>query len=212
MSSFVTEILTTQGLARVHHYPAQRSGSSASGTVLLGHGAGGGVGSADLQALTSLAGHGWHVALIEQPWRVASRRIAVAPPALDMATSEILEALAADEALVRPWVLGGRSAGARVACRLSHTAQACLLIAFPLVPTRRDGSLGPSRGPELVMPLAAGIPTLVLQGHRDPFGSPSDITAVVPDARVVSYRGDHSVPRDPGALVTPVGNFLNALT
>lgn len=207
----VREVLTAQGPARLHHRRAEPRSSRATGTLLLGHGAGGGVGSADLQALTALADEGWHVVLIEQPWRVAGRRIAVAPPKLDEASSAILDTLEAEGELPKPWVLGGRSAGARVACRLSGYAQACLLIAFPLVPTRRDGSPGPSRAAELVMPLERGIPTMVLQGESDRFGGPCEIAAVAPDAQVRGYRGDHSVTRDPSALVADVSTFVHAL-
>ncbi|MGB3185855.1 MAG: alpha/beta family hydrolase [Ornithinimicrobium sp.] len=217
MSARARTFNTTVGVARVHHREAETApGSPARGTLVLGHGAGGGVESADLQALAGLAGHGWHTVLIEQPWRVAGRRIAVAPPKLDEATAQILTALGSQHCLPRPWVLGGRSAGARVACRLSEHAQACLLIAFPLVPRRRDGSSGPRRSPELMIPLQRGIPTLVVQGDRDRFGGPGDIAAVISQlgaqqAQVVSYRGDHAVPRDLVALMQDVSGFLDAI-
>ncbi|MGB3593267.1 MAG: hypothetical protein WA994_03775, partial [Ornithinimicrobium sp.] len=77
-SPVVRQVSTTGGPARVHVYSA--AGPPPRGTVLLGHGAGAGVESTDLQALTALVGHGWRVALLEQPWRVAGRRLAVAPP------------------------------------------------------------------------------------------------------------------------------------
>ncbi len=217
MSEHTHTVNTTVGMARLYHREAETPpGSSARGTLLLGHGAGGGVDSADLQALAALADHGWHTVLIEQPWRVAGRRIAVGPPRLDEATAQILDTLNSQQAMPRPWVLGGRSAGARIACRLNDYAQACLLLAFPLVPRRRDGSMGPSRSPELMLPLRRGIPTLVAQGDRDRFGGPGDIAAVISRsaatrARVVSYRGDHGVTTDLHALVLDVTEFLDAL-
>jgi uncharacterized protein len=156
-------------------------------TLLLGHGAGGGVEAPDLAALAAaLPRQGISVVRVEQPWRVAGRRVAPAPATLDAATVCCLNAIR-----VRcPLVLGGRSAGGRVACRLAAAmgAVGCLALAFPLQPPgKRD-----SRVHEL---LNVGLPTFVVQGERDRFGGPSafpdgvDLTAI-PDA-------DHSfaVPR-----------------
>lgn len=195
------------------------------GTVLLGHGAGGGVDAPDLQALTALTEQGWVVVLLEQPWRVAGRRMAVAPPKLDEAATAMLAALTAQpHALPRPWVLGGRSAGARVAARLSVQAQAVCLIAFPLQPpaphppltkTGRVRVMPPSRVEELMAPLRAGLPTLVVQGERDTFASPEKIVAVgAPFKNILtvrSYPGDHTRNTDVGALVADVARFLAAL-
>ncbi len=214
------------GRAHVYSPAALPDGVQAPrGTVLLGHGAGGGVDAPDLQALTALTGDGWVVALLEQPWRVAGRRIAVAPPILDEAATEMLMALAAEPHLLpRPWVLGGRSAGARVAARLSAHAQALCLIAFPLQPpaphppvtkTGRVRATPASRAKELLIPLRAGIPTLVLQGASDPFGGPQQIAAAgTPFGRALtvrSYAGDHNRTKDVDALVGEVADFLAAL-
>lgn len=221
------EIETNVGPARVHVF-APSGSQSARGTVLLGHGAGGGVESADLQALAELSQHGWCVVLIEQPWRVAGRRIAVAPAKLDEAASDILDALSGDpHPLPRPWVLGGRSAGARVACRLADRAQALVLIAFPLQPPgpRSRGGLAPSRIGELLLPVRRGIPVLVLQGVRDRFGGPEEILSALATAgepteehdgaaapvSVRPYPGDHAPSRDPEPLVADTLAFLNAL-
>lgn len=220
----VRTLLTPGGAGRAHlHVPD--GPRSPRGTLLLGHGAGGGVDAADLQALTSLAANGWVVVLLEQPWRVAGRRIAVAPPKLDEAATAMLVALRVDRpSLPRPWVLGGRSAGARVAARLSDHAQALCLISFPLQPpaphppvtkTGRVRATPPSRAHELVTPLRAGIPTLVLQGTNDRFGGPEDIRQVVTpfDGALTlrSYPGDHNRNNDVGAAVADVADFLAAL-
>jgi predicted alpha/beta-hydrolase family hydrolase len=153
-------------------------------TLLLGHGAGGGVESRDLQHLAQrLPRRGVTVVLVEQPWRVAGRKIAVRPQLLDQAFLA-----ACDRQRPRtPLIVGGRSAGARVACRTAGQVGAAgvLALAFPLHPPGRPDR---SRADEL---LAVGLPTLVVQGGRDPFGSPGELSvfrsrgrrvAVVPGA------------------------------
>jgi len=227
----VHEVSTSQGRARLHCFnPAAQDspdphGHSARGTVLLGHGAGGGVDAADLAALTALSGHGWVVVLLEQPWRVAGRRIAVAPPRLDEATEQMLTAVPGLIEAPHPWVLGGRSAGARVACRLRVHAQGLCLLAFPLTPPSRGTRAPTPRTAELVAPVRDRIPTLVLQGRRDRFGGPEDVERALdaalaqeeasgrrPEAlRVRGYPGDHGPSRDLAAVVSEVGAFLDAL-
>lgn len=228
----VVTLATPGGEGRAHIYtPTPGSvGTSAidcspQGTLLLGHGAGGGVDAPDLQALTALTEQGWVVVLLEQPWHVAGRRIAVAPPKLDEAAEVMLSALS-DEShgLPRPWVLGGRSAGARVAARLSAYADALVLIAFPLQPpaphppltkTGRVRTNAPSRVDELVAPLRGGIPTLVVQGVSDRFGGPPQIEtagAGFEDSLTVRpYPGDHQRNSALPTLVSDVSDFLAAL-
>ena len=143
------------------------------GLLVLGHGAGGGVDAVDLLAArAATAGLGWRVALVEQPWRVRGRKVAEAPTRLDQAWVEVLAALTGS-----PLVVGGRSAGARVACRTAGQvgADAVLCLAFPLHPPGRPGS---SRLPELE---AVAVPVLVVQGGRDGFGVPPGAT-VIPGA------------------------------
>jgi predicted alpha/beta-hydrolase family hydrolase len=148
--------------------------------LVLGHGAGRGVDAPDLAALASaLPRHGISVVRIEQPWHVAGRKVAVRPELLDEATIACMNAIRAR----KPLVLGGRSAGARVACRLAETqgAVGCLALSFPLHPPGKPES---SRRHELV---SAGVPTLVVQGERDSMGRPGEFPAtvelaVVPDA------------------------------
>lgn len=168
------------------------------GRIVLGHGAGGGIEAPDLVAVRAAAvGAGWQVVLVEQPWRVAGRRVAAPPPRLDVGWRAVLAALGSGPG---PLVLGGRSAGARVACRtavdLGAAAVCCL--AFPLHPPGRPER---SRAGELALPGAAGIGVLVVQGARDPFGSGSDIQALgLPGVEVVEVAGDHSLKKvDPVA-------------
>jgi hypothetical protein len=133
-------------------------------TLLLSHGAGGGVDAPDLQAAAArLPATGVRVLLVEHPWRVQGRRIAPAPPRLDETFRAVVSALAPTS----PFVVGGRSASARVACRTARElgASGVLAFAFPLEP---PGRAGRSRLPELV---GAGLPTLIVQGTRDAFGS-----------------------------------------
>ncbi|NYG55394.1 alpha/beta family hydrolase [Nocardioides perillae] len=173
-------------------------------TLVLQHGAGGGVESHDLQALaTHLPRHGVTVTLLEQPWRVAGRRLAGPPRTLDEATVAAVSQLRTRS----PLVLGGRSAGARASCRTARTLAAAgvLCLAFPLHPPGRPER---SRADELA---GAGVPTLVLQGERDPFGRPEELpeglyhvdVAVVPAA-------DHALatPRTSGLGPADVADVL----
>lgn len=155
------------------------------GLLVLGHGAGGGTGAPDLQTVAGAATqHGWRVALVGQPWRVAGRRVAVAPPRLDRAWDAVVRTLETSG----PLVLGGRSAGARVACRTAADlgAAAVLALAFPLHPPDRPDR---SRASEALRAEAL----LVVQGTRDPFGGPAEIAAAVPGADVHAVAGaDHA--------------------
>jgi predicted alpha/beta-hydrolase family hydrolase len=152
-------------------------------TLMLGHGAGGGIESADLAALAeSLPRQGISVLRLEQPWKVAGKRVASSPRILDAGL-----VAAANATRVRtPLVIGGRSAGARSACRSAKTlgASGCLALAFPLHPPGRPEK---SRLEEL---RAVGVPTLVVQGDADPFGRPEEFPADI-DLAVVP-GGDHS--------------------
>lgn len=172
----VRPVLTGYGEARLHVDAAERPVA----VLVLGHGAGRGEDSADLLALArDLPSSDITVCRLEQPWHVAGRRVAPRPPVLDAVTVDCVNALESDA----PLVLGGRSAGARTACRLAASVGAvgCLALAFPLVPPGRPGV---TRLPELE---SAGVPTLVVQGERDAFGGPeafpSSVELVaVPDA------------------------------
>ncbi|MGN7142296.1 alpha/beta hydrolase family protein, partial [Streptomyces pseudogriseolus] len=114
-----------------------------------------------------LPAHGVTVALVEQPWRVAGKKVAPAPKTLDTGWRGVWPALTAPGL---PVISGGRSAGARVACRTARElgARAVLALSFPLHPPGRPEK---SRAREL---LDAGVPTLVVQGGNDPFGKPAE--------------------------------------
>jgi predicted alpha/beta-hydrolase family hydrolase len=178
------------------------------GTVLLGHGAGGGIEAPDLLAATAAAvGQGWRVLRVEQPWRVAGKRIAAAPPRLDEGWTAIHAGV--PELLTGPVVLGGRSAGARVACRTASAlgAVGVLCLAFPLHP---PGKPDKSRAHELT---AVGVPTLVVQGDSDAFGGPTEVRTALGQhpATVVAVRGDHALKADPDAVRAAVEAWLPAL-
>jgi hypothetical protein len=136
-------------------------------TLLLSHGAGGGLAARDLQALAvRLPGEGASVVLLEQPWKVAGRKVATRPPTLD----DALVAAAKTLRVRTPLVVGGRSAGARSAARSAAGLKAagCLCLSFPL---HLPGNPEKSRLPELA---GAGVPTLVVQGEKDTFGRPEE--------------------------------------
>ncbi|MFF0741491.1 alpha/beta family hydrolase [Streptomyces sp. NPDC004111] len=182
----VVGVETGAGEARVHWYRAKR----AWGVLALGHGAGGGVEARDLRALAeALPGEGIGVALVEQPWRVAGKKLAPAPKTLDTGWRGIWPLLA-EEGL--PVFAGGRSAGARVACRTAAELGAAGVVAlsFPLHP---PGKPEKSRLAELT---GAGVPTLVVQGGNDPFGRPAEFPPLGGSMVEVPY-GDHgfAVPK-----------------
>lgn len=202
------EIDTSHGTARVH---VQRPEGTPRLAVVLGHGAGGSVDAPDLLAVTEeAAALGAVVVRVEQPYRVAGKKAGPRPPALDEAWLEVLAALRADELRSDelaglPLVQGGRSAGARVACRTAGAAGAdgVLCLAFPTRPPGRPDA--PSRQDELD---GAGVPTLVVQGATDPYGVPDG----GPTARVVVVPGDHSLRKGVAELRPVVRDWLAGLT
>jgi len=184
MTTDVRAVPTPQGEARIHADRARRPVA----TLVLGHGAGKGVESRDLQALAdALPRQGISVFRIEQPWHVAGKKVAARPAALDEATVACLNAVR----VRTPIVLGGRSAGALVACRLASSlgAVGCLALAFPLHPPGRPES---TRLPEL---LGAGVPTFVVQGERDSFGGPAEFPATVDITAIPDADHGFAVPK-----------------
>lgn len=188
---------TPQGGARVHLHPAD----DAAAALVLGHGAGGGVSARDLVAVTKVARQvGFSVALVEQPYRVLGRRSPPRAPLLDAAWISIVEQLADGPLAGLPLVTGGRSSGARVACRTAAETGAVgvLCLAFPLV-----SPSGVSRQEELD---EAGVSVLVVQGESDRFGIPQ------PDPErsrsVVVVRGDHGLKSDPAAVADAAATWL----
>jgi predicted alpha/beta-hydrolase family hydrolase len=197
----ILEVDTPHGQANAHLHPADEPRAA----MVLGHGAGGGVTSRDLVAVTDVArSEGVSVALVEQPYRVAGRRSPAPARQLDAAWTAVIDRLVAVEFAGLPLVAGGRSLGARVACRTSEEtgAVAVLCLAFPLQPPRRaKGAEAPSRLPELD---AVTVPTLVVQGARDPFGLPPAGVR----RTVVQVPGDHSLRTDLEAVAAAVRDWL----
>jgi predicted alpha/beta-hydrolase family hydrolase len=197
------EIDTPSGTARVHLRPAKQP----KGALVLGHGAGGGVEAPDIVAATDAAlAQRFTVALVEQPYRVAGRRSPAAAKRLDAAWIAAVEHLRENELAGLPLIVGGRSLGARVACRTVETTEAVavLCLAFPLLPPRRGDKPPQSRLPELE---AVKLPVLVVQGESDRFGMPPTGA----DREVVKVRGDHGLKSDTEAVGAAVGSWLAAL-
>jgi predicted alpha/beta-hydrolase family hydrolase len=198
----VREIDTPSGLAHAH----VRAVPDSVGALVLGHGAGGGIAARDLAATAEVAvAERLSVALVEQPYRVAGKRSPAPARQLDAAWIAVVDALRSDELSGVPLVVGGRSAGARVACRTAERTQAAavLCLAFPLLPPRRAaGQPAASRQPELD---AVAVPTLVVQGVGDPFGMP----APGPHRRVVTVKGNHSLTSDLSAVRAAVQAWLS---
>jgi predicted alpha/beta-hydrolase family hydrolase len=215
VGSVQVDVPTAAGPARLHVAAAQNPRA----LLWLGHGAGGGVNALDLSALAAaLPGRGITVVRHEQPWRVAGGRVAPRPATLDAAWRESAAAVLG-LAAGAPLLVGGRSAGARVACRTAADVGAVgvVCLAFPLHPPSRPEK---SRLEELLQPT---VPVLVVQGERDTFGTAQDVEREArdrPRIRVVAMPGaDHSmkvltaspVPqREVSALVSAaVGDFLD---
>ena len=177
------EVETPEGPGRWHLDLAE----SPSAVLALGHGAGGGVTAMDLALLAAvLPAHRISVARFEQPWRLAGRKVATPPPRLDIAWLAAVDDLRMSPGLTGlPLVVGGRSAGARVACRTANTVDAAgtLCLAFPLhLPGRPEKS----RLSELLTPT---VPRLVLQGTRDSFGSADELTTALSTAGAADATG-----------------------
>jgi uncharacterized protein len=193
----MSEIQTPQGPARVLVQHALEP----KGALVLGHGAGGSVSAPDLQVATRVAlEEDWSVALVEQPYRVAGRSSAPPAPKLDEAWIAVVEQLDFDV----PLVTGGRSSGARVACRTAEAVGAAgvLCLAFPLQPPARASGMVPdSRLPELD---ALSVPVLVVQGRNDQFGVPP----AGPERELVVLDGDHGLKKDLPGLGEAVRDWL----
>jgi predicted alpha/beta-hydrolase family hydrolase len=193
----VVEVTTPHGPARVHLHPAERPVAG----LVLGHGANGSITSRDLVAVTAVAvAAGVSVALVEQPYKVAGRRSAAPAPQLDAAWTAVLDHLRSDTLAGLPLITGGRSSGARVACRTAADtgAVAVICLAFPVHPPGRPEK---SRLPELD---AVPVPVLVVQGERDPFGMPP----AAPGRTVVAVPGTHSLAGGIGAVEAAVAAWL----
>ena len=196
-----TTVETPHGPARAELHCSEEGRAA----LLLGHGAGGGLAAPDLVATTRAAtAAGVHVALVEQPYRVAGRRAPAPPAQVDAAWRAVAEHLhlAAD----RPLIVGGRSFGGRVACRTAADVGAAgvLCLAFPVHPPGRPEK---SRLPELV---SVKVPALVVQGENDPFGVP-DPETLPGNITLAVVTGDHSLKKDAPAIRAAITSWLAAL-
>jgi len=193
----IEELDTPHGPARAHLHLVD----GASAALVLGHGAGGGVSAPDLKTATQAAHEaGVSVVLVEQPYRVAGRKSAAPAPQLDAAWTAVLEQLRGGPLEGLKVVTGGRSSGARVACRTAAAtgASGVLCLAFPLHPPGRPEK---TRLAELE---AVEVPVLIVQGESDPFGMPPE----APGRAVVRLRGNHGLKSDAPGLRAAVRDFL----
>jgi uncharacterized protein len=188
---------TPHGPARAHVHPAE----GAVAALVLGHGAGGDVTAPDLVAVKDAAvARGVTVALVEQPYRVAGRRGAAPAKQLDAAWLAVIEHLAGGALAGLPLVTGGRSSGARVACRTAAASGsvAVVCLAFPVHPPGRPEK---SRLDELD---AVRVPVLVVQGASDPFGMPPRRRG----RKLVVVEGDHSLRKRVATVGDTVARWL----
>ena len=191
------EIDTPHGPALVHLHEAENP----RGALVLGHGAGGGVAARDLVAATKAAlEERVSVALVEQPYRVAGRKSQAPAKQLDTAWDVVVDHLRGDVFAGLPVITGGRSAGARVACRTAAVTYAAgvLCLAFPVHP---PGKPEKTRLDELD---AVTVPVLVIQGESDPFGMPPPATG----REIVAQPGTHALTGDLAGLGEAVRGWL----
>jgi len=201
MTSIQVDVDTPHGRAVAHLHAAV----DPAGLLVLGAGAGGGVGAPDLVAVTAVA-LSLHVsvALVEQPYRVAGRRSPAPARQLDAAWIAVVEHLREGELGGLPHIAGGRSSGARVACRTAAAtgASGVLCLAFPTQPPQRQGK---ERAPDRLDELeAVAVALLIVQGEGDPFGMPP----AAPGREVVAVRGNHSLRSDVKAVAAAVERWL----
>jgi hypothetical protein len=201
----VLELDTPHGLARAH---LQAAAGTPAAALVLGHGAGGSIAAPDLQAVAGVArAADVTVVLVEQPYRVAGRRSAAPARQLDAAWTSVIAQLRDGPLGALPLLTGGRSSGARVACRTAQElgAAGVVCLAFPLHPPRRaPGAEQKTRLPELD---AVTVPVLVVQGKTDPFGMPP----AGPQRTVVAVTGNHSLKSDVSAVAAAAAAWLEQI-
>jgi uncharacterized protein len=195
------EIETPHGLARAHLHPVAESQAA----LAMCHGAGVGVDSPDMVAATEVANEaGVSVALVEMPYLVAGRKSPQPAPQLDVCFTTVIGELQGDQLEGLPLIAGGRSMGARVACRTAGEldAIAVLCLAFPVrPPTRKGKPPKPDRMDELD---GVQVPTLVVQGEKDQFGQPAE----GPNRTIARVAGNHSLKADLPAVDEAIRGWL----
>ncbi|MDX6619528.1 MAG: uncharacterized protein QOK36_1914 [Gaiellales bacterium] len=200
----IVEVETPHGPARAH----VEAVADARAAIVLGHGAGGGIAARDLTTATSTArSMGMTSVLVEQPYRVVGKQSPPRAPVLDAAWIAVVDRLRVETLGDVPLITGGRSSGARVACRTAAATAAVgvLCLAFPLRPPRREGAEpAPSRLPELE---ALRVPILIVQGVRDPFGMPTEAEG----RRVLQVDGDHSLRSGHPLIATAIAEWLEGV-
>lgn len=209
----VEDVETTAGVARIHRYSVDRGVPRA--TLVLGHGAGGGIDAWDLQLLArELPPIGVDVMLVEQPWRVVGKKVAASQAQVDAAFREVVSGIKRSGDALRRLVTGGRSSGARIACRTAGALEVdgVLCLAYPLHPPGKP--VTEVRVDELSS-AAAVCPVTVLQGDRDPFGTPLQVAEAMAEvgARVLVVSvpwADHgfAIPKKAAITRDEVGIIL----
>lgn len=198
LAATVREVDTPTGTALV-----TLSTPGSAGLFALGHGAGGGVDAPDLLAVSrAVQEAGWTVARVEQPYRVKGHRAPPRPPVLDEAWRAVMAALA--DVRGPRLVASGRSSGARVAVRTATEvgADGVVALAFPLHP---PGCPEKSRADELK---ALAVPALIVQGHRDEFGTLAEFPKRMSGVSRLEVPGDHSLKQSVDAAARAVTKWL----
>lgn len=212
-SDRIEDIETTVGPARAHYFTVSRGVPRA--TLVLGHGAGAGIEAWELQLLArQMPPIGVDVILVEQPWRVAGKKVAAAQPQLDAAFREVVSDIKRSGDALRRLITGGRSTGARIACRTAAAvgADGVLCLAYPLhAPGRPVTNV---RVDELVT-ATQYCPVTVVQGDRDPFGTPLEVAGEMAErnAKVLVIGvpwADHSfrIPKKAAITSDEIGLIL----
>lgn len=212
----VADIETTAGIARAHVYEVPEGVPR--GTLALTHGAGTGIESWDLQLLASnLPMRGVEVVLFEQPWVVEGKKVAASKSKLDAAFRESVTWLRRSGEALRHLIVGGRSSGARTACRtvVDLEVDGVLCLSFPLHP---PGKPDHDRSDELATAAENHLVT-VIQGDRDPFGTPVELIEATGERGLsVDVLGlpwaDHSMQLKKKAPLTQeeIGIYLSEAT
>lgn len=204
-------IPTSLGPGRAFIFDA--TDGEAAGTLVLGHGAGRGTNTPDLQGIARHGGT-WRVILFDQPWVVAGKRVASPPKTLDVGWREAVSFLREQGELVGDkLVFGGRSAGARVACRTGAelNADGVLALAFPLTPAGKKDDSTKWRTHEAQGVIDAGLALRIIQGRTDAFGGPEQIRAALPGVDVVEAAGPHAFSKNPSDVAEAAWDFLASL-